>query len=73
MALAKTLQKIEETSARLKIIDILSNYFRSVIILSKNDLLFSVYLCINKLGPVGNNQELGIADMHLMKVIFVFE
>lgn len=68
LALAKTLQKIEEISARLKIVEILSNYFRSVIVLSPDDLLPSVYLCLNKLAPAYEGLELGIADMYLMKV-----
>jgi DNA ligase-1 len=51
LALAKTLEKIEETKGRLKIIEILANYFRSVILLSPADLLLSVYLCLNKLAP----------------------
>jgi len=51
LALAMTLEKIEAVSGRLKIIEILANYFRSVIILSPEDLLPSVYLCLNKLGP----------------------
>lgn len=45
------MELIEETSARLKIIEILSNYFRSVIVLSPTDLLPSVYLCLNQLAP----------------------
>lgn len=68
LALAKTLQKVEETSARLKIIEILSNYFRSVIVLNEIDLLPSIYLCLNKLGPAYEGQELGIAETYLMKV-----
>lgn len=51
IALARTLQEIEAVSARLKMIDILSNYFRSVIVLTPQDLLPSVYLCLNKLAP----------------------
>lgn len=51
LALATTLEKIEGVSGRLKIIEILANYFRSVIILSSEDLLPNVYLCLNKLGP----------------------
>lgn len=51
MALAKTMEAIENISARLKIIEILSNYFRSVIVLTPEDLLPSVYLCLNKLAP----------------------
>jgi DNA ligase-1 len=51
LALARTLEAVEGVSARLKIIEILANYFRSVIILSPEDLLPSVYLCLNKLAP----------------------
>ena len=51
LALAVTLEKIEGVNGRLKIIEILANYFRSVIVLSPEDMLPSVYLCLNKLGP----------------------
>lgn len=51
MALAKTLESIEATSSRLKNMEILANYFRSVILLSPEDFLLSVYLCLNKLAP----------------------
>ncbi|KMQ98186.1 dna ligase 1 [Lasius niger] len=68
-AFARTLELIEETSARLKIIEILSNYFRSVIVLSPVDLLPSVYLCLNQLAPAYEGIELGVADTNLMKAI----
>lgn len=51
IALARTLEEIEKISARLKIVEILSNYLRSVIVLSPDDLLPSIYLCLNKLAP----------------------
>lgn len=69
MALAKTLECIEGVSARLKIIEILSNYFRSVIVLSPDCLLPSVYLCLNKVAPAYEGVELGIAETYLMKAI----
>ncbi|KAK9503584.1 hypothetical protein O3M35_010113 [Rhynocoris fuscipes] len=69
MALSKTLEKIEEISSRLKIVEILSNYFRSVIVLSEEDLLPSVYLCLNKIAPAYEGIELGIAETFLMKAI----
>ena len=52
----------------LKIIEILSNFFRSVIVLSPDDLLPSIYLCLNKLAPAYENLELGVAETTLMKV-----
>ncbi|XP_026291592.1 DNA ligase 1 isoform X2 [Frankliniella occidentalis] len=69
MALAKTMEAIESITARLKIVEILANYFRSVIVLSPEDLLPSVYLCLNKLAPAYEGLELGIADQFLMKAI----
>ncbi|XP_018573937.1 DNA ligase 1 isoform X2 [Anoplophora glabripennis] len=68
-ALARTLEEIEDVSARLKIIEILSNYFRSVIVLTPEDLLPSVYLCLNKLAPAYEGLELGVAETSLMKAI----
>ncbi|XP_069689181.1 DNA ligase 1 isoform X2 [Periplaneta americana] len=69
LALAKTLEAIEGVSARLKIIEILANYFRSVMVLTPEDLLPSVYLCLNKLAPAYEGIELGIAETTLMKAI----
>ncbi|XP_029636363.1 DNA ligase 1 isoform X1 [Octopus sinensis] len=69
LALAKTFEEIENVSARLKMIEILSNFFRSVILLSPDDLLCCVYLCLNKLAPAYEGIELGIGEMVLMKAI----
>jgi DNA ligase-1 len=51
MALARTLAAMEETKGRLKIIEYLSNYFRSVLVLTPEDLLPSVYLILGQLAP----------------------
>lgn len=59
LALARTLEAIEGTSARLKIIEILSNYLRSVIALTPDDLLPSIYMCLNQLAPAYHSLELG--------------
>ncbi|CAH0597058.1 unnamed protein product [Chrysodeixis includens] len=69
LALARTLELIEATSARLKIIDILSNYLRSVIVLTPDDLLPSVYLCLNQLAPAYESLELGVAETYLLKAV----
>ncbi|XP_055682059.1 DNA ligase 1 [Lutzomyia longipalpis] len=69
LALARTFQLIEETSGRLKMIDILSNFYRSVIVLSPDDLLPSIFLCLNQLAPAHEGLELGIAETTLMKAI----
>ena len=58
-AFARTLLAIEATSGRLKMVEILANYFRSVMALTPEDLLPSVYLCLNKLAPAYEGVELG--------------
>lgn len=68
-ALARTFELIENESSRLKMIEILSNFFRSVIVLSKDDLVASIYLCLNQLAPSYEGIELGVAETYLMKAI----
>ena len=48
---------------------ILSNFFRSVIVLSPKDLLPAVYLCLNKVAPAFEGIELGVAETNIMKAI----
>ncbi|GFT65082.1 DNA ligase 1 [Nephila pilipes] len=50
-------------------IEILSNFLRSVIVLSPDDLLCCVYLCLNRLAPEYEGIELGIGETLLMKAI----
>ncbi|KAK6187602.1 hypothetical protein SNE40_005593 [Patella caerulea] len=69
LALAKTFEAIEDTSARLKMIEILSNFLRSVIVLSPDDLLCCIYLCLNQLAPAYEGLELGVGDTVLMRAI----
>nr|XP_053651259.1 DNA ligase 1-like isoform X1 [Cherax quadricarinatus] len=69
LALAKTMEIIENTSGRLKTIEILANFFRSVIILTPDDLLLCVYLCLNKVAPSFEGIELGIGETILMRAI----
>lgn len=49
--------------------EILSNYFRSVIVLSPYDLLPSIYLCLNQVAPAFEGLELGVAETNIMKAI----
>lgn len=69
LALAKTLELIENTSGRLKTIEILSNFFRSVIVLSPDDFLHSVYLCLNRVAPEYEGIEMGVGETLLMKAV----
>lgn len=69
LALARTFEVIEENSSRLRMIEILANFFRSVILHSPSDLVACVYLSLNQLAPAYEGLELGIAETSLMKVI----
>uniref|UniRef100_A0A4W5LJV5 DNA ligase n=1 Tax=Hucho hucho TaxID=62062 RepID=A0A4W5LJV5_9TELE len=55
--------------ARLRNIETLSNLLRSVIVLSPEDLLCCVYLCLNQLGPAYMGLELGVGETVLMKAV----
>jgi DNA ligase 1 len=55
--------------ARLKSIEILSNFLRSVIALTPEDLLHCIYLCLNRIAPAYEGIELGIGESLLMKAI----
>ncbi len=68
-ALASTFRAIEETSGRLKTVEILANLFRSVITLTQDDLLPTVYLCLNRLAPAFEGIELGVGEMLLMRAV----
>ncbi|KAI7809612.1 DNA ligase 1 [Triplophysa rosa] len=69
LAVARTFEKIEEDSGRLKNIETLSNLLRSVILLSPDDLQCCVYLCLNQLGPAYEGLELGVGETVLMKAV----
>jgi DNA ligase-1 len=47
----------------------LCNLFRSIIVLSPDDLLPCLYLCLNKLAPAYEGVELGLGETILMRAI----
>ncbi|KAK2504206.1 hypothetical protein MC885_008873 [Smutsia gigantea] len=69
LAVARTFEKIEEVSARLRMVETLSNLLRSVVALSPPDLLPILYLSLNRLGPPQQGLELGIGDGVLLKAV----
>ncbi|XP_067575664.1 DNA ligase 1 isoform X1 [Pseudorca crassidens] len=69
LAVARTFEKIEEVSARLRMVETLSNLLRSVAALTPADLLPVLYLSLNRLGPPQQGLELGIGDGILLKAV----
>ena len=49
--------------------EMLCNFFRSVIVLSPDDLLQCIYLCLNKIAPAYEGIELGIGETILIKAL----
>ena len=67
--LAAAFTKIEATTKRLEITDILVKLFRSVIALTPSDLCSTVYLTKNSLAPEYAGVEIGLGDAILSKAI----
>ncbi|XP_063705104.1 DNA ligase 1-like [Culicoides brevitarsis] len=72
VALVRTFESIETeagSGSKGKKIDILCNYYRSVIALSKPDLVPSIYMCLNILAPAYEGVELGIAEIKVTEAV----
>lgn len=68
-ALCDTFEQIEQVSSRLKIIEIVSEFFFEVLQNNAKSLVLIIYLFINKLGPDYDNLELGLGETLLIKAI----
>ncbi|BGP58446.1 ATP-dependent DNA ligase Cdc17 [Rhodotorula sphaerocarpa] len=68
-ALTATFSKIADTTKRLEISAYLTEFLVNVIERTPEDLLKTVYLCINRLAPEYESIELGIGESLLMKAI----
>jgi len=69
LALAMVFSEIEKVKARLKITELLTNLFRSIIVLTPEDLLSCIYLCVNKISPDFEGLELGVGESVLLKAV----
>ncbi|KAK4393580.1 DNA ligase 6, partial [Sesamum angolense] len=58
--IARTFDLVEEEKGKLKATSMLCNMFRSLMVLSPEDVLPTVYLCTNKIAPEHENLELNI-------------
>uniref|UniRef100_A0A158QFG1 DNA ligase n=1 Tax=Hymenolepis diminuta TaxID=6216 RepID=A0A158QFG1_HYMDI len=69
IAFAKTLELIEGISSRLKITEVLANFYRSVGVLSPKELPNCINMSVNRLGPSYEGLELGIGEGLLIKAL----
>ena len=67
--LTNTFNKIESTTKRLEITELLTQFFVSVIETKPDELLMTVYLTINRLCPDYEGLELGIGESILIKAV----
>eukprot|EP00158_Paraphelidium_tribonemae_P006812 Partr_v1_DN27983_c0_g1_i1_m11704 putative DNA ligase len=68
-SLCEVFEKIEATTKRLQILELLTQFFVDIIKHAPGDLLPLIYLSINKLGPSWDGVELGIGETLLVKAI----
>lgn len=66
---AEAFAKVEEITGRLEIQAILTQLFRHIIVSTPDDLVPTIYLCINKLAPAHHGIELGIGESILMRAL----
>lgn len=67
--LCKTFEEIEKITKRLEILQIITNFFRLVMILTPDNLKEVVYLCVNQIAPAYEGIELGVGETILMKAL----
>lgn len=65
-ALAETFDRLEATSSRLEMTDILAGFFRTV---APEELRLVIYLSVGRLHPEFDPRELGLADKLALKAI----
>ncbi|KAH6759956.1 DNA LIGASE 6 [Perilla frutescens var. frutescens] len=58
--MARTFDLVEEEKGKIKATSMLCNMFRSLLVLSPEDVLPAVYLCTNRIAPEHENMELNI-------------
>jgi DNA ligase-1 len=67
--ISRTFETIENTTKRLKISDMLVNAFRSILILSKDDIIKAAYLFLGRLAPDYKGIELNIGGSTVSSAI----
>ncbi|CAN6445852.1 unnamed protein product [Victoria cruziana] len=67
--LARTFELVEHERSRFKITSILCNMFRSLLALSPEDVVPSVYLCTNRIAPDYQNVEMNVGSSLVVSAI----
>ncbi len=67
--LAKAFAAVEATTKRLKIQEVMSQFFRCVILRSPHDLVRCVYLSCNQIAPAFHGIEIGVGDSLIIKAL----
>jgi len=67
--LADTFEAIAETSKRLAITSMLTNCLLAIMSTTPEDLLPTVYLCVNRVAPAHHGVELGVGESTLIKAL----
>ena len=67
--ISRTFETIENTTKRLKISDMLVNAFRSILLLSKDDIIKAAYLFLGRLAPDYKGIELNIGGSTVSSAI----
>lgn len=68
-ALVSLFEAVKAEPKRLKILSLVSNFLRSVILVSPDQLLATIYLCCNKIAPAYEGKEIGVGDTTLLKAV----
>ncbi|KAH9306523.1 hypothetical protein KI387_010927, partial [Taxus chinensis] len=67
--LARTFDLVEQESGKLKTTVMLCNMFRSLLALSPEDVLSTIYLCTNRIAPDHENVDLNIGGSTVIAAI----
>lgn len=67
--LAHIFSKVEAISGRLEIQAVLTQLYLAILKTTPDDLVATIYLCINKLAPAHEGVEIGVGEGALMKAL----
>lgn len=69
LALVEIFEQCEQTTKRLEIIDIISNFLQCVIRYNPNELQYCIQLMVNQISPAYEGIEQGIGDQTILRAL----